>query len=200
MHEEAERLLRFWLGPVRADGQISADRMHLWFGGDAETDRELRMRFGAFHVEAMRGDLDHLAETPRGRLALVLAFDQLSRNIHRATPEAYAADARALALTREAVAAGVDRNLSPVERAFLYMPLMHAEDTDAQHLSVECFRALEASVPEENRDAYARFTDAAQRHRDVVERFGRFPHRNAILDRESTEAEREFLAGPGAPF
>ena len=105
------------------------------------------MRFGAFHVEALTGDLDHLAESPRGRVALVIALDQLSRNLDRGTAEAYAGDAKALALAREAIAAGLDRNLAPVERAFLYMPLMHAEDVDAQNLSLECFRALEAAVP-----------------------------------------------------
>ncbi len=200
MHQEAEHLLRYWLGTARADGALPPDRMRLWFGGEADTDRDLRMRFGAFHVEALTGDLDHLAESPRGRVALVIALDQLSRNLDRGTAEAYAGDEKALALAREAIAGGLDRNLAPVERAFLYMPLMHAEDVDAQNLSVECFRALEAAVPEDSREAYARFTDAAQRHRDVVMRFGRFPHRNVLLDRESTDEERRFLAGPGAPF
>lgn len=193
----AEELLAFWFGPLDADGIADATHQARWFGGDPAFDEELRERFGALHDEARAGRLDRWAETPRGRLALVLLLDQLSRNLHRGTADAFACDAHALELARGALARGEDEELALSERAFLYLPFEHAEDPAAQAVAVERFRALAAAAPPHAREQFENYVQYAIRHRDVIERFGRFPHRNAILGRPTTEAEREHLEREG---
>jgi len=193
----AKELLDFWFGPLDADGLADAEHQARWFAADPAFDEELRRRFGDLHEEARAGRLDRWAETPRGRLALVLLLDQLSRNLHRGTADAFAADTHALELARGALARGEDQELALHERAFLYLPFEHAEDPAAQAVSVERFRALAAEAPPHARAQFETFLDYAIRHRDVIERFGRFPHRNAILGRPTTEAEREHLEREG---
>lgn len=160
-----------------------------WFCADPTFDAECRARFGVVLDAARVGALEAWTDTPRGTLALVIVLDQFSRNIHRATPDAYAGDTRALALAREAVARGDDRHLGPMERIFLYLPFEHAESLAEQDVSVRLFEAIGGKAAE-----------AARRHRDVIRRFGRFPHRNATLGRESTAAELAYLAEPGSGF
>src|SRR5690606_32287203 len=139
-------------------------------------------------------------ETPQGRLALIILLDQFPRNMYRETPQAFAFDAKARALTLEGLQAGDDQALRPIERVFFYLPLEHAEDLALQHRCVELFETLAASLPEETRKSFDGFTDFARKHRVIVERFGRFPHRNAILGRESTDEEIAFLRTPGSSF
>jgi uncharacterized protein (DUF924 family) len=161
-----------------------------WFTGGAAFDAAVRDRLGALYARAANGELDGWAVEPRGLLALVILFDQVPRNVFRGTPRAFEGDARALALARLAVDRGADRGLTVDERLFLYLPFEHAEDLADQERSVALFRAL----------GDADYLDYALRHQVVIERFGRFPHRNAILGRESTAEELAFLEQPGSSF
>lgn len=169
---------------------FSDDVKAKWFARDDAFDAELRRRFGALLGEAGKGAFAHWAESPDGTLALVILLDQLSRNIHRGTPEAFATDAAALAAAKEAVAKGYDLRLAPDMRGFLYMPYEHAEALADQDAGVALFEAL----------GNAESLDYMRRHRDIIARFGRFPHRNAILGRNSTPEEIEFLKQPGSSF
>jgi uncharacterized protein (DUF924 family) len=156
-----------------------------WFTSSPELDELIRRRFGTWLDEARRGLHDGWAATPRGRLALILVLDQFSRNLFRDSAEAYADDAKAQRLAVEGIEARMDESLTLVERQFFYLPLMHAEDRELQALSVAKFRELE--------DEAVRILEFAEGHRAAVERFGRFPHRNAQLKRASTAEERAFL-------
>jgi uncharacterized protein (DUF924 family) len=133
-------------------------------------------------------------------LALILLLDQLPRAIHRATPEAFAQDSKALKVAEQGLESGADRLLRPIERLFVYLPFEHSEDMADQDRSVQLFRDLAASVPENHRETFAGFVDYAVKHREVITRFGRFPHRNLILGRESTPEEKAFLEQPGSSF
>jgi uncharacterized protein (DUF924 family) len=197
MDERAEELLAFWLGPLDDEGMAAPACQERWFANDPGFDAELRRRFGALHEEARVGGLDRWAETPRGRLALVILLDQLSRNLHRGRAEAFAGDVHALALARGALARGEDLDLGPCERAFLYLPFEHAEDREAQEISVERFRTLAAAAPARARALFESYLDYAIRHRDVIARFGRFPHRNRVLGRTSTPEELAWVAREG---
>lgn len=197
MDTRAEELLAFWLGPLDGDGLAAPAFEARWFAKDAAFDGELRRRFGALHEEACSGRLEDWAGSPRGRLALVLLLDQLSRNLHRGRAEAFAGDARALAHARAALARGEDLALALCERVFLYLPFEHAEEREAQELAVERFRLLAAAAPERARARFASFLDYAIRHRNVIERFGRFPHRNPALGRTSTPEERAWVEREG---
>jgi uncharacterized protein (DUF924 family) len=184
-----EDVLTFWF----ADGP--ARFRDAWFDATPEFDADCAARFGDALRDARSGAFDHWAEEPRGALALVILLDQLSRNIHRGTKEAYAADPQALAVARAALARGLDAELGPVERVFLYLPFEHAEGLAEQEESVRLFEGLRGTF-----DSADTAIDAAHRHRDVIHRFGRFPHRNAILGRASTPEEQAFVAKPGSAF
>jgi len=198
MHEDAEAILRYWFGPPRSDGGVAAEHTERWFQASEATDRSIRARFGRDLERAARGELEDWALGARGRLALIVLLDQFSRNVHRGTPLAFAHDALALRLCCDGIAAGMDRELAPIERAFFYMPLQHAEDREAQRRSVACFERLADEAPPALAEQLRRFAGYARRHREVIERFGRFPHRNAVLGRASTPEERGFLAERGA--
>lgn len=185
-------VLDFWFadGP---DGYRLA-----WFKRDDAFDAEIRTRFGPLVAPARAGSLDDWASTPEGALALFLVLDQFPRNLFRGSPEAFASDAHALTLARRIVlGARLDLALTPTQRVFLYLPFEHAEDMAAQDLSVALFEGLR----DHPAHAAANGTiDYAWRHRAVIAQFGRFPHRNAVLGRESTPAELTYLAQPGAGF
>lgn len=175
----------------------------LWWGKDEQLDAEIRERFAATLRAARAGELDPWAEHARGRLALIIVLDQLSRNIHRNHPEAFAADERARALTHEGLARAHDRELRPIERLFFYLPLEHSESLADQERCVALMRELAEQATADDptrREQFAGFVDYAVRHRDIVARFGRFPHRNAVLGRPSTPEELEFLTQPGSSF
>lgn len=195
-----DSILSFWFGDSALALSSLDQRISLWFGKSEATDATIRERFGAAIEAASRRELDHFADSPRGRLALLVLLDQFPRNIHRGTPGAFANDARALSIALEGIEKGHDRELHPVQRLFFYLPLEHAEDLAMQERAVELCRALHNEAPPGWDRYFANFLDYAERHRDVIAKFGRFPHRNAILGRESTEAEREYLAQPGAGF
>jgi uncharacterized protein (DUF924 family) len=198
---EADQVLDFWFGTCGADGSLDPAKQKMWFGDGRQHDEAIRQRFGAVHARASRGELDTgWPESPEGRTALILLLDQFSRHIHRDSPAAFARDPAARRLVVSGLDQEVDRRLIPAQRAFFYMPLEHAEDLELQRLAVRCFDGLARTVAEPHRKEYERFLDYAQRHLDIIERFGRFPHRNRILGRSSTPVEVEFLKQPGSSF
>ena len=192
-------VLSFWLGELDSSGCATAEVSARWFEKSDAFDAEVRRRFDATHRTILAGEREGWLETPRGRLAYILVLDQLQRNMHRGTPRMYEGDARAARVAVEGIDAGCEEGLAYHERYFLFMPLMHAEDVTLQERCVALFEGLGGAFPEHAERA-ARGVDYAQRHRDIVRRFGRFPHRNEILGRESTAEERAFLGEPDSSF
>jgi uncharacterized protein (DUF924 family) len=186
----AQEVLLFWFGPPPARGPRDAR----WFGKDEAFDRECRERFLPLHQRAAAGELDRWETEAQDCLALILLLDQFPRNMFRGTPRAFATDSLALEAARRAVARRFDKGMLPVERMFLYLPFEHSESLADQMSACELMKPLEAFA--ETEDAY-RYAVA---HRKIIERFGRFPHRNAILARASTPEETEFLKQPGSGF
>ena len=193
-------LLDWWFGDAETASAVAAQRNKLWFGYQASQDAEARERFDTLSAQALAGDLQDWAEQAEGWLALILLLDQLPRMIHRATPQAFSGDARAQQLVRWGLAQGLERQLPAIRQVFVYLVLEHAEDLAIQNLAVERFRALREQVPIAERDLFGGYLDYAVRHQQVIARFGRFPHRNAILARASTAEELAFLQEPGSRF
>ena len=200
MDVQPESVLAFWFGPAGSAAEVAGQKNKLWFGKSPANDQAVIDRFAATLVAAAAGQLDHWAATPRGRLALVIVLDQFPHHIHRDQPQAFATDPQALALSLDALATGEDQKLAPIERVFLYLPLEHAESLAMQDLSVSLYEKLAREAAADERTLFDNFLDYARKHRDVVARFGRFPHRNAILGRASTPDELEFLKQPGSRF
>ncbi|MBI3044475.1 MAG: DUF924 domain-containing protein [Betaproteobacteria bacterium] len=198
---EIESVLDFWFGACGADGALDPAKKRMWFGDGHKYDAEIRRQFGALRERAARGEVEHAwTATPRGRLALIVVLDQFSRHIHRGTAAAYEQDAEAQQLVVNGLGQHVDHELIPAQRAFFYMPLEHAEDLELQRLGVRCFDGLARAVAPDWRKDYESFLDYARRHEGIIERFGRFPHRNAALCRAPTPEEIEFLEQPGSSF
>ena len=191
-------VLTFWFDDAARSPEALQRRSAVWFGTDAGFDQEGATRFTASLEDAARGALADWAGTPQGRLALVILLDQMPRNIHRASPAAFMHDAQAASHCIAGIESGQDLSLHPVERIFLYMPLQHAEDLGLQRRSVEQFESLAAEADDTWRECFAENVHYAREHHDIIERFGRFPHRNRILGRESSEEELVYLAD-GAP-
>lgn len=193
-------VLRFWLGayPLEADAMRGAQRQ--WFQKDDAFDARLREGFGATIAQARAGRLGHWADSADGWLALILVLDQFTRNAFRGQPDSFAGDAQALALALAGIERGHDQALPPMARLFCYLPLEHAEDLALQQRSVALFAALRDAPGAEPRAFFDGTLDYARKHQDVIARFGRFPHRNAILERTSTPQEQAYLAQPGAGF
>lgn len=187
----ADEALDFWFGAAGSPERGSTRA--LWFTKSEATDAEIRARFGAAVEAALAGGLHDWQATPRGTLALILLLDQFTRNTYRDTPRAFAGDAQAQALARQLVASGADRGLTPHERWFAYLPFEHSESLADQHESLRLFGALEQEAP-------LGALEWARKHYEVIARFGRYPHRNAILGRQSTAEEIEFLQQPGSRF
>lgn len=178
MHQQ---VLKFWfeeIEPVQ------------WWVKDTAFDQLITERFGDLHQQAAACELWQWRETPEGRLAEVIVLDQFSRNMYRDTPQAFASDPMALTLAQEAIAAGADKALSPIQRSFLYMPFMHSESLAIHEVAEQLYKA---NGEQSNYEFEIK-------HKTIIEQFGRYPHRNAILGRESTEAEMEFLRQPGSSF
>jgi uncharacterized protein (DUF924 family) len=197
---EYEEVLGFWFGTLDAEGRATKEVAARWWTKDPAFDQALRDRFGALHEEVLRGEHDDWLASARGRLAAVIVLDQLSRNMFRGSARMFAADDRALAIAEEGIARGQDRELAYAERSFLYLPLEHSEDLVRQERCVELFRTWRDEAPEALRGGIDDSLDYAIAHRDIIRRFGRFPHRNALLGRESTAEELEFLKQPGSSF
>ena len=199
--ERSEEILREWFAEADGDGwSFSEEREKYWFGKNAQVDADLRKRFVTDVERAAAGLLRGWEATPRGRLALIILLDQLPRNIHRGTPAAFAHDAQALQLARDGIDLGHDLQLRPIERSFFYLPFEHAEDPEAQAQAVRLYDALAAGAPPHARERFRVFLDYAVAHKKIIDRFGRFPHRNDILGRDTTDEEASFLKQPGSSF
>ena len=193
MIDRIEKILEFWFGAFPDAWSADTTKADMWFKHGSAYDMEIFTTFGADYQKAVEGEIDHWAESPRGRLALILLLDQFSRHIHRGTAASFAQDHRAQEICIEGIGAGDDLNLHPVERGFFYMPLEHAEVIDRQKLSLQAFAGLVNDVPETHRKPFEETLHWAQMHHYVIERFGRFPELNEILGRESTTEELEFI-------
>lgn len=192
-----EDILTYWFGELESDTHIPDERLEFWFGKDTSTDYFIRQAYEPVLTAAASGDLAHWKDAPRSSLAWIVLTDQFPRNIYRGMPAAYELDPASQIQTLEGVEAGFDTQLRPLERVFYYLPLEHAEDLEVQERSVELFTQLRDEAPAEVREKFEHFLDYALEHRDVIARFGRFPHRNAVLGRESSPAEAEYLAAGG---
>jgi uncharacterized protein (DUF924 family) len=188
---DANAVLDFWFGNPSEPG--FGKTRPFWFTKSDSTDEVIRNQFGNVLDSALRNELDAWASSPRGTLALIIVLDQFARNIHRNTARAFAGDSKALRLAADLVDRGEDRALQPVERWFAYMPFEHSEFLNDQHESVRLFERLA-------RDGLPEPLPWAIKHLEVIERFGRFPHRNAIVGRASTTDEAEFLKTEGSRF
>lgn len=191
-HPPWQDVLDFWFLPVGDPGHGKSRPE--WFRKDDAFDERIRERFGALIEQALAGGLDDWSTTLRGTLARIIVLDQFTRNVFRDSPRAFAGDAQALAIATTIFGRRDDRQLLPAERWFTYLPFEHSEDIAMQARAVALFTALEAESDLGNLVEYA------VRHRDIIARFGRFPHRNRILGRPSTADEAEFLKLPGSGF
>jgi uncharacterized protein (DUF924 family) len=187
---EVREVLDFWFGSEDEPGY--GEFREEWFKKDPEFDRQVRDRFEALYERAAAGGLDEWKVEARSCLALVILLDQFPRNMFRGDPRSYATDRKAQVTAEYAVDHALDRELPEFQRTFLYMPFMHSEDPAHQRRSVELFRRLGGSETDSSRYAV--------RHMEIVERFGRFPHRNEVLGRQTTPEEAEFLTQPGSSF
>jgi uncharacterized protein (DUF924 family) len=192
-----EEILLFWFGPDLTDPLQHADN---WWKKDPGFDREIRTRFEKDLLRAASGGLDSWKEKPESCLAYIILLDQFSRNIYRDTPKAFSQDPMALQSAIEAVERGLDKEIPEIARTFFYLPLMHCEDREMQRRCVSIFHQLLEEAPTKLKGVLKGNYDYAQRHADIIERFGRFPHRNKILGRPATPEETEFLKGPGSSF
>ena len=193
-------LLDWWLGAEGSATEVAAARQGLWFGKRDSQDLEAEARFGALVERALAGDLKDWLDDPQGWLAQLILLDQLPRMIFRDTPRAFAGDSRARPLLQDGLERGWDRRLTPIQRVFAYLVFEHAEDLPLQDRAVELFADLLNEAAVDERPLFANFLDFAERHQRVIARFGRFPHRNAILGRACTDEEQAFLREPGSRF
>lgn len=188
-----EAVLQFWFETPAADAATLGRKIKRWYMGGPELDAQIVERFGEAVEQALAGKLEHWAADVRGRLALIIVLDQFTRSMFRDDPRTYAGDALAQCLAEDAFDQGLEEELSSEERNFLIMPLLHAENLEHQERAVQEMERLRSGVPDEMRPVWAMGVEQAHKYRDIIRRFGRFPHRNAILGRESTAEEVELL-------
>ncbi len=193
MSGSAQLILDYWFGDGLQQGWPSTERAKMWFGGDYAQDMYIRARFGIRVEEAIDGGMPEWERAWPERLALILLLDQFSRNVHRKKARAFEGDVRAQRIVLQTLALAQDEELPLVGRVFLYMPLMHAESPALQDECVLRFEHLVQHSAPDQRDRLSGFLASARQHRDIVARFGRFPHRNAVLGRRTTPEEEAFL-------
>lgn len=194
-----DAVLEFWFRDQEMSAPKIDSRMDLWFGEDKVFDQEIAATFGGEIDLASSAQLDHWGNGPHGRLALILLLDQFRRNIYRGTADAFAMDKAALKICVEGAMQKLDKDLTAIERVFYYMPLQHAESVRVQEKSVEIYNRLAKAVTPTYRETFETIAQFAELHRDIIERFGRFPHRNFLLGRINTPEEKEYLASDDAP-
>jgi uncharacterized protein (DUF924 family) len=193
-------ILQFWFGDVDALGRSDVMHSRRWFMKDDAFDREIADRFAGTFADVRAGLREAWLDDPRGRVAYVIVLDQFPRNMFRGTARMFEGDRQALAAAVEGVARHDDAGLTVNERSFLFMPFMHSEDLDMQERSVALFTELAAGAPSELRGSMVAAVQYAEKHREIIARYERFPHRNAVLGRASTPAELAFIAEPGSGF
>ena len=195
-----DEILSLWFKEQALSAPQIDRRMDIWFGEDAEFDAAIKAEFEDDMERASQGQLDHWADEPRGRLALILLIDQFRRNVYRNTAKAFSHDKLALKLCVEGAMAKKDKGLTPIQKVFFYMPLQHAESAKVQAKSVELFNKLAESVSPTFQETFLTVAQFAELHKDVIDQYGRFPHRNELLGRENTPEEDEYLAGDSPDF
>jgi uncharacterized protein (DUF924 family) len=195
-----EQILSFWFKEQELTGPQIDRRMDIWFGEDRVFDHEIEKDFSDEIEKASAGKLDHWADEPHGRLALILLIDQFRRNIYRGTLKAFSHDKVALKLCVEGAMEKKDKGLTPIQRVFFYMPLQHAESRKVQAKSVKLYERLAESVSPTLQETFLTVAQFAELHKDIIDQFGRFPHRNSLLGRENTPEEDEYLAGDSPDF
>ncbi len=200
MNDRITAILDFWIGPAATDPNEVSRRSRLWYQSGADGDENIRSLFGDDLIAAEAGELDDWSQTAEGSLALVILLDQFSRNIYRGTEAAFKNDRKALDVALSAIARSQYHELSPIGMVFLLHPLHHAEQLDAHEQCVSFYESLRDSLAESWHTVLDNFLHYAREHRDVIARFGRFPHRNAVLGRTSTEEEIRYLDGGGSRY
>lgn len=195
-----DAILSFWFKEKELSAPQIDGRMDIWFGEDPVFDHEIEKEFADDVEKASTGQLDHWAHEPRGRLALILLLDQFRRNIYRNSPDAFACDKAALKLCVEGAMEKKDAGLAPIQRVFFYMPLQHAESRKVQAKSRELYQRLAEAVSATHRETFETVAQFAELHADIIDQFGRFPHRNRILGRKNTPEEEEYLCGDSPSF
>lgn len=195
-----EQLWRFWFGHIAHTKEYFDEKITQWFEKDLQFDEEIRTRFLNWFEDLENWDLEKWKKYPRGLMALIILTDQVSRNAFRGSPKAFQYDQIARDLAMELIQSGRDTNYDLVERVFIYLPLEHSENLADQELSVKKFEELMGEVSLSLRPYFQEFFDYALRHRDIIYRFGRFPHRNEVLKRSSSPDELDFLRQPGSSF
>ncbi len=198
--QRIDAVLSFWFMEEQLSAPQIDKRMDIWFGEDEVFDLECKKEFTDDVAAASAGKLNHWAHRPTGRLALILLLDQFRRNIYRNTAAAFEKDNAALKLCVEGAMQKKDKGLTPIQKAFFYMPLQHAESRKVQAKSVDLFQRLAAAVSPTYRETFETIAQFAELHRDIIEQFGRFPHRNTLLGRQNTPEEEEYLAADGPTF
>lgn len=195
-----DTILSFWFMEQELSAPQIDGRMDTWFGEDPVFDHQIAKEFAEDVDKASEGKLDHWAHEPRGRLALILLLDQFRRNIYRNTPEAFAKDKMALKLCVEGAMEQKDKGLAPIHRVFFYMPLQHAESRKVQQKSRQIYRRLAEAVSPTYRETFETIAQFADLHADIIEQYGRFPHRNELLGRENSAEEEEYLSSDSPTF
>lgn len=196
MTDKIHKLLNFWFGATGTADLPNSDRTSLWFGeADKVKDLMVKSFQGEFEL-ATQGQLQEWKKTPRGRLALIILLDQFPRYIHRTSSQAFAFDKTAQQLCMEGLHEKMDQSLTLIERVFFYMPLVHAEDAASQEKSIRLYQDLVSLSMPETLQIYQLFLAYAYAHFRVIKEYGRFPQRNKVLARESTDAELAFLKNP----
>ena len=196
----AQGVLDYWFGSDPDDTVAAREKGDMWWRSSSAIDDDIRTGYAVLVESAGRSELDEWASTPRGLLALILLMDQFPRNIYRNTPRAFALDPAGRAHCRDGIARGIDIRLRPIERVFHYLPLEHSESLQDQEDSIRLFSGLAREAASDRKELFANYLRYAERHREIIARFGRFPHRNRILGRISTAEEIAFLQTPGSSF
>lgn len=200
MNPIAKNVLDFWFGnrPVSLDDHQS--RMKIWFSSDADFDYDIERRFGKLVSTARRGAFDSWSEDPENCLALILILDQFPRNLYRGQAGAFSSDKVALTLTQGLISSGAIDHMGCSEQGFALMPYQHSEDFDVQEEGLQAYKRLAEKAPAEWRSLMDGYASFAKQHLDIIQRFGRFPHRNAALGRVSTDEETDYLNDNGQRF
>mgnify|MGYP000152492289 FL=1 len=194
MDPVANEVLSFWFRGIQDLNSIEESRVYVWFKSDSEFDQEIKAKFADKIEKAANGEFNHWKETPKGTLALVVLLDQFPRNVYRGEPESFKYDTAALEVCLEAIQKQIDQRLFPIERMFLYLPLEHSESLEMQNLMIEKCLEVKEATPTTITNVAQMWLDYAYRHKAVIERFGRFPARNSVLSRETSQEEGLFLS------
>lgn len=199
--ENIDTVLEFWFGSPGSAQQINDRQSKLWWSKNETVDREIVARFSSLTESIFSQGSNHdWRHSPDGCLASIICLDQFPRNMYRGTPLSFSYDAAALSLAKSTIASTLDLELTPIQRLFVYLPFEHSEEIEDQNASLRLFRGLIDVVDPSERKMFEGFCDFAERHHRIIEQFGRFPHRNQTLGRESSEAEEQFLTLPGSSF